>query len=480
MSQSLYEATWESLQNYRVPGWFENAKLGVFIHWGVYCVPAFDNEWYSRNMYQKGSRAYEHHRATFGDQTVFGYKDFIPKLTGSRFDAGEWIRLFKQAGARYVVPVAQHHDGFAMYPTAYSTWNAFNMGPKRDVIGELQREAAVQGLTFGVSNHHAENWWFFDGGREFASDVQDPNNRGLYGVAAPSPSAHGFESPEWNSKDWTPRPTREFLNDWYARCIELVERYQPRVFYFDWWIQQEVFEPYRRKFAAEYYNRVGSDAVLTYKHDSYPAGTAVFDIERGKLADIRVPHWQTDTSLGYKSWCHIEDEEYRTPESLIHLLADIVSKNGNLLINVGPKADGTLPDESAGLLRELGAWLAVNGAAIYDTQHWERFGEGDTPQVEGYMSERGDKPFTATDIRFTVRGDALYAICLGWPGEETVIRSLKRGSALTGERLEKIEMLGAPGTLAWSQDEQGLHIRTPDARPPCEHAYVYKLTLKRP
>jgi alpha-L-fucosidase len=474
MSQSLFEPTWESLKRYQVPQWYENAKLGVFVHWGIYSVPAFDNEWYSRNMYQPGSVAFEHHRKTWGDQTVFGYKDFIPHFTGKHFDAEAWLTLFRRAGARYLVPVAEHHDGFAMYDSALNGWNAARMGPRRDVLGELKQAADAHGLKFGLSNHHAENWWFFDGGRRFPSDVQDPRNAGLYGPAVQSPNAFKFPSPEWDRTDWQPRPSAEYLDDWLARCREQVEKFEPKLFYFDWWIEQQVFEPYLREFTAYYYNRV-PDGVLTYKRSTFPEGTAVYDVERGKLGGIRAMHWQTDTSLSYKSWCHIEDDEFKKPVTLIHDLADIVSKNGNLLINVGPRADGTIPDEAQYLLGELGSWLDCNGEAIYDTRVWERFGEGDTAQAAGDFRERDYQPYTPQDIRFTVKDGALYAIMLGWPGTTALVRSLTP-EVLPAGRIEQVQMLGSGAPLNWSQDESGLTVEMP-VLPPCDYAYTLKISL---
>lgn len=474
MSPSLFEPTWESLKRYQVPGWYENAKLGVFVHWGIYSVPAFDNEWYSRNMYQPGSVAFEHHRKTWGDQTIFGYKDFIPHFTGAHFDADAWLSLFKRAGARYLVPVAEHHDGFAMYDSALNGWNAARMGPRRDVLGELKQAADAHGLNLGVSNHHAENWWFFDGGRRFPSDVQDDRNAGLYGPAVQSPNAAKFPSPAWDSTDWQPEPSAEYLDDWLARCREQVEKFEPKLFYFDWWIEQQVFEPYLREFAAYYYNRV-PDGVLTYKRGAFPEGTAVYDVERGKLGSIRHMHWQTDTSLSYKSWCHIEDDEFKQPVTLIHDLADIVSKNGNLLINVGPRADGTIPDEAQHLLNELGTWLDRNGEAIYDTRVWERFGEGDTAQAAGDFREREYQPYTARDIRFTVKDSALYAIMLGWPGAQALVRSLTP-DVLPAGGIKRVQMLGSGAPLNWSQDERGLTVEMPLV-PPCDYAYTLKVSL---
>ncbi len=470
-----FEPTWESLAQYSVPQWFQDAKLGIFIHWGVYSVPAFANEWYPRHMYQQGSREFEHHRTTWGDQKHFGYKDFIPKFKAEHFDADAWIDVFKQSGARYVVPVAEHHDGFAMYDTALSDWNAAKMGPKRDIVGALAAAARQQGLMFGVSNHRAEHWWFMDGGRKFSSDVQDPRYQDFYAPAVEASPAASHTSEQWASKDWRPRPNAKFLDDWLARCCELVDKYQPQVFWFDWWIEQAVFEPYLQKFAAYYYNHV-VDPVLQYKLEAFPVGTALLDVERGKLSDIRKDYWQTDTSVSYKSWCYIKDDHFKTATTLVHDLVDIVSKNGNLLLNVGPKPDGTIPTEASNLLLGVGEWLNVNGEAIYGTHHWKTFGEGMT-RVSGHLHEQDDQPFNAQDIRFTSKARALYAICLGWPGQSAVIQSLGSGSSLKAEQIGSIHMLGSSEALTWTQREDGLHVTTPSQRP-CDHAYTFKITLK--
>ena len=464
---TTYAPTWESLRQYRIPDWFRDAKFGIFIHWGIYSVPAVFDEWYPRRMYQKDTAVYEYHRDTYGEN--FGYKDFIPQFRAEKFDPAEWTALFKEAGARYIVPVAEHHDGFPMYATQLTRWNAGAMGPQRDVIGELGKAIRAAKLTFGLSSHRAEHWWFMNGGREFPSDVQDPEFADFYGPAMPSPKAG---SSAWESNDWTPPPGKVFLDDWLKRCCELVDRFQPKLIYFDWWIHQKIFKPYLLKFAAYYYNHV-PDGVINYKLDAFEKGTAVFDIERGYEIQIQVEPWQTCTSVSKNSWGYINHHVYKEPAAIIHHLVDIVSKNGCMLLNVGPTPDGTIPEEEQNILREIGQWLAVNGEAIYGTRPWRAFGEGPTMIPAGQFSDN-DVTFTGQDIRFTSKGDRLFAITLGDPGVVVVVRSLAR------EKINMVKMIGDIKSLSWSQDESGLRIKVPKDGTR-RHAWVFEITTgKRP
>lgn len=472
-----FEPTWESLSQFTVPRWYEDAKFGIFIHWGIFSVPAFDNEWYSRNMYLQGSRAYEHHRATWGDQTRFGYKDFLPLFTAEQFDADAWVALFKRAGARYVIPVAEHHDGFAMYDSALSRWTAAQMGPKRDTLGELAAATRRAGLTFGLSNHRAEHWWFMNGGKQFPSDVQDPAYADFYAPAQPSPV--NWDEPMWHTRDWQPRPDAAFLEDWLARNIELVDKYQPELVYFDWWIEQHVFEPYLQRFAAHYYNRGvewGKPVAINCKNQAFPEGTVVFDVERGQLSEIRPTFWQSDTAVARNSWCYTTELDYRTAASIIHDLIDIVSKNGALLLNVGPRADGTLPEGDAQILEEIGRWLAVNGEAIYESRPWKIYGEGPTEVISGGFTDAKRAGFTARDVRFTTRGDALYALLLGVPEtQEIVIEALGTGRDLLPAPIQQIELLGAAAPVTWRRDADGLRV-TVNAWNPTSPAAVFKIS----
>lgn len=473
-----FEPTWESLKNYSVPQWYMDAKFGIFIHWGVYSVPAFASEWYPRNMYIQGRPEFEHHVRTYGPQSKFGYKDFIPQFKAEKFDAERWVQLFKDAGAKYVVPVAEHHDGFAMYDCSFSDWTAAKMGPKRDIVGELAAATRKQGLVFGVSSHRAEHWWFFDGGRKFDSDVQDPQYDGLYGPAQmASPVSH---SDAWRSKDWTPQPDTKFLEDWLARTCELVDKYQPQLIYFDWWIEQVVFEPYLQRFAAYYYKRAAEwqkGVAINHKFDAFPEGVAVFDIERGQLKDIRPFFWQTDTAISKNSWGYIKEQDYKTAGDIIGDLVDIVSKNGSLLLNVGPRPDGIIPEPEEQVLLDIGRWLSVNGEAIYGTRPWRVFGEGPTEVSGGAFKDTKRATFTSQDIRFTTKGNTVYAIALAWPDDELLIKSLRAGSPHLSEQISEISLVGFPQTLVWAQDAEGLRIKVP-AQKPCEHAYAFKIVLR--
>lgn len=478
--QLKYEATWQSLGQYSIPEWYQDAKFGIFIHWGLYAVPGFGNEWYPRNMYLQGTPEYEHHLKTYGPHKAFGYKDFIPMFRAEKYDPDAWAELFEKAGAKFVVPVAEHHDGFPMYDSQLTKWTAAKMGPRRDLVGDLARAVREKGLVFGVSSHRAEHWFFMNGGREFDSDVNDPRYADFYGPAAASENSKNGFGGDWKSHDWTPRPDAQYLDDWLARCSEIVDRYQPQLFWFDWWIEQIVFQPYVQKFAAYYYNRGeewGKGVAINYKYTTFAEGTAVLDIERGQLNAIRPEFWQNDTSISKNSWGYIEGQDYKTAESLIGDLVDVVSKNGALLLNIGPRPDGTIPEPEQEILLEIGRWLAQNGEAIYGTRPWSVYGEGPTEVPEGYFMDTNRQAFTSQDIRFTRKGNAVYAIVMGWPAGELTIRSMGKGSALPAEKILRASLLGAEGSLPWSQSEAGLTVQFPES-PLGQHAYVIKFELK--
>lgn len=476
IARGPYGADWASLSAYAVPAWYAQAKFGIFIHWGVYSVPAFGNEWYSRNMYDPSHREYQHHREVYGDQKDFGYKDFIPLFTAERFDPERWAGLFAEAGARFVVPVAEHHDGFQMYKSDISRFNACEMGPRRDVLGELKAACERRGLILGASSHRAEHWFFMSKGRLIDSDIRDPLVRGdLYWPARPEPDHYDLFS--------QPAPDEEFLNDWLVRTCELIDRYQPKVLYFDWWIQHAAFRPYLKKLAAYYYNRAaqwGTGAVITYKNEAFPFGCAVPDMERGQFADAQPCVWQADTSTALNSWCYTRDNRFRDPAGLVRDLVDVVSKNGCMLLNVGPKADGTVCEEDEAILRAMGRWLRVNGEAVYGAKPFRRYGEGPTKIVEGQFSDGAEKAFTSRDFRFTMAGGALYATALRCSEDGTyLIRTLAQGDASRGLSfngiIDGVSVLGWAEPPRWRVDGQGLHIRT-DFR--SDFPVVFRITLR--
>jgi alpha-L-fucosidase len=468
-----FRPDWQSLEQYEVPGWYKDAKFGIFIHWGVYSVPAFGTEWYPREMYRPESQEFKHHIATYGTQDKFGYKDFIPLFKAERFDPALWARLFKEAGAKYVVPVAEHHDGFAMYDSDLSDWTAAKMGPHRDVIGDLAKAVRAEGLHFGASSHRVEHNFFLGVGRAIPSDINDPKYADFYGPAhqwleansgTPVSNDFTYVSPEWTA-------------DWLARSAEIVNKYHPDIMYFDWWIGQPSVRADLTRFAAFYYNsslQYGDHVgVINYKDFALQEHAAVLDLERGQLGDIRPLTWQTDTSISNKSWGYIKDDTFKSPQFVVHQLVDIVSKNGNLLLNIGPKSDGTIPDEVQQVLRTVGTWLATNGEAIYGTRPWKIYGEGPTKAAVGTFHDTDTANYTASDFRFTAKGDVLYAIELGWPhGGEAVIHSLSRsvGSA----EVKSVDLLGSNASVAFQQRADGLHVHLPD-KAPGEFAYTFRI-----
>ena len=477
IAEGPYQAEWGSLDTYQVPEWYKDAKFGVFIHWGVYSVPAFGSEWYPRQMYLEGSAENKHHVATYGALNKFGYKDFIPMFKAEHYDPDAWAKLFKAAGFKYVVPVFEHHDGFTMYDSGLSDWTAMKMGPHRDLVGDLAKSIRAQGLHLGASSHRIEHDWFLEGGRSDDADVNDPKYAAFYG---PAHTQHGgLGGSESLLDNWT-YVSPQYANDWLARDAEIVEKYHPDIMYFDWWIGQPAVRPYLAKFAAFYYNESLAEkhpvGVINYKTYAMETGSGVLDLERGQLAAIRPLYWQTDTSISNKSWGYIENDTFKTPEFVVHQLADIVSKNGNLLINIGPRSDGTIPDQVQHVLLAIGGWLDVNGEAIYGTRPWRVFGEGPTKVQEGQFHDTDTKPYTAEDFRFTTKGETLYAIELGWPkGGEAIIHTL--GKQVGSERVRSVSLLGSSKKVSFEQETDGLHLKLP-TQPEGSIAYAFKVEFK--
>ena len=455
-----YKADWTSLSHHKVPDWYRNDKLGIFIHWGVYSVPGYGNEWYSRNMYDENSPEFEHHVKTYGAHKDFGYKDFIPMFRAEKFDAEKWISIFRAAGIKYVMPVAEHHDGFAMYETQFNRWNAKEMGPCRDVVAELKTECEKQGLTFCASTHRAEHYFFMNMGRKIDSDVNDDTYRDFYGPAVYSEEFDNSVLGITTENPHTTGASEEWLEDWLVRTCELVDKFRPSVLYFDWWIHNHSFKPYLKKLAAYYYNRAeewGKEVTINYKHQAFLPTVATFDVERGALSGISPVYWQTDTAIGKRSWGYRKDNEYKSARQVICDLVDIVSKNGNLLINIGPKPDGTFTEEETEVLLTMGKWLQVNGEGIYGTTHWKQFGEGKVNAEEGFFKDGDEKQFTNEDFRFTYKNGYLYAFQMR-PSETVRIEALKKKTY--GDFLiEGVELLGSDEKPDFTRTEEYLEIR---------------------
>jgi alpha-L-fucosidase len=425
-----YEPTWESLREYKeVPKWLRDGKFGIYTHWGPYAVHAHGSNttWYSYSLYQKkdDGGARQHFEKTFGKLTpTFGYKDLIPKFTAHKFNADEWAELFAKSGAKFAGPVAEHHDGFAMWDTKFSKWNAAKMGPKRDVVGELEKAIKKRDMKFVTAFHHAANWFFFPVWDK-NYDTGDPANSGLYGQY--------HKSGEMRNQ--------AFLDEWYGKIIEVIDNYSPDFIWFDFALDS-IPEGYVKDFLAYYYNhatRKDKEVVVTYKGNDLVPATGVRDLELGQEPGLTYHEWITDSTVDDRgAWGYANDLVFKSPDRVIDNLVDRVSKNGYLLLNVGPKPDGTIPEEARDLLLEVGKWLKVNGEAIYGTSPWIIAGEG--PTNLGEATEIGfneaDTVYTKKDVRFTVKGDTLYATFLAWPGETAVITTLRTGGYEGGEEKE--------------------------------------------
>ncbi|WP_343517689.1 alpha-L-fucosidase [Sphingomonas sp.] len=495
---------WASLaDHFRSPDWFRDAKLGMWSHWGPQCVPEF-GDWYGRLMYVQGHPTYEHHLRSYGHPSKFGFMEFIPRWRADKWRPEALVAKYKAAGARYIVSMANHHDNLDMFASTHHAWNTMRVGPKRDIVGTWARAARAAGLRFGVSNHgaHAWHWWQtaygydaegpmrgvrYDAFRLRKADGKgkwwqglDPRllytgpsmvaPDGIAGIAAMN-AWHDAHDGQW--LETVPASNPGFAPNWLARQKELVEKYRPDLVYMDNYGLP--LERYGLEAAAHYYNQSVAasgavDVVLTGKKLSAEQRRAITDdVERGFAEGIRAEPWQTCTCIG--QWHYdrplYERKGYKTAKQVIQRLLDVVSKNGNLLLSIPQRGDGSIDDEEEKLLDGMARWMAVNAEAIHGSRPWRRYGEGPARTGDG-MHNENQTAFSARDVRFTTNRGKLYAALMDWPQEPVTMASL------AGAQVQRVTLLGG-GPLDLQQTQGGLRITLP---PPGPDAFVPMLRIE--
>jgi len=463
-----YQRSWQSLKKHQIPQWLLDAKFGIYAHWGVYSVPAYGNEWYAKWMYNRNHAIHAHHVKTYGDPSTFGYKDFVPMFKAERFDPQAWADLIAESGAKFAGIAVVHHDGFGLWDSDVNRWNAGKMGPKRDLYGELvQALRQKPDMKIIATFHHIRTFdWFLPSGekaiaeaRQAGWDLFDPRYADFY----------------WNRFTGS---FDDFIVQWKAKVKEVIDKYAPDVLWFDGGRFQEANAEHHVLEVLSYYlNRAAERHVQvevlnklpsTLKFN-FPEDFGMLTFEEGRHRPVRVPRpWIDDMKISTASWGYIEGQEYRPVDEIIDGLVDRVSRGGGLLLNLSPKADGTIPEAQQQILRQMGRWLRQNGEAIYGTRPWKIHAEGPTEKL---MRRRGRrwlwefKNCDAGDIRFTRKGDTLYAITLGCPTDgRLMIRTLGRQTVVAGG-IRRITLLGSDAPIRWRRGDDGLMIRLPEQLP---------------
>jgi alpha-L-fucosidase len=504
-----FKPTWDSLTQYQVPEWFRDAKFGMWAHWGPQCQPE-RGDWYARGMYQEGSDQYKYHVQKYGHPSKFGFKDVINEWKAENWDPGDLVSLYKSAGAKYFMAMANHHDNFDLYDSKYQSWNSTKLGPKKDLIGGWAKAAKEQGLPFGVTVHGSHPWTWYEVAQR--TDKTGPYAGVPYdGKLTKADGAgkwwNGYDPQElyaqnhalskdslddnsmgvhWDWGNGASVPSKAYCDKFLHRTIELIDKYGPELIYFDdtalplWPVSDAGL-----KIAAHMYN------TSIKKHGKLQAALfgkvlneqqrkcMIWDIERGQSNQIEPLPWQTDTCIG--GWHYdrriFENKGYKSAKSVVHTLVDIVSKNGNLLLNIPVRGDGSIDSEERAVVEGIGAWMQTNNEAIYGTRPWKVFGEGPAIEAAAPINAQGfnegkGKPFGAEDIRFTTKGKTLYAVMLGWPeGNEALIKKLAASDQ--AGKVSQVSLLGND-KLNFQQTAAGLKVQLPQ-QALGKHAFVLKI-----
>ena len=513
-----FEPTWESLSQYEVPEWFRDAKFGIWAHWGPQCEPQA-GDWYARHMYAEGGGQHRSHLEHYGHPSEFGFKDVIHEWKAEKWDPERLVKLYKRVGAHYFFAMANHHDNLDMWDSKYQPWNSVAVGPKKDIIAGWAKAARENGLPFGVSVHAAHAWSWYEvsqgadrngdkAGVPYDGKLTKADGKGTWWEGLdpqdlyeqrhePSP---GFENTgaihgRWNWGGGVSQPDQAYCEKFYNRTMDLINKYDPDLIYFDdtalplWPVSDAGL-----KIASHFYNsnlkrtNDRSEGVLFGKIlDDEQKKALVWDVERGVPPDIVYPAWQTCTCIGgwhYNNW-EYDHNRYKSARTVIHMLADIVSKNGNLLLNIPVRGDGSIDEKEEAILEGIAEWMDVNNEAIFATRPWKTFGEGPASEgaelsAQGFNEGKG-KPFTAEDIRYTTSkdGKTLYAIVMGWPESPVYLKSLGADAPFLKRKIITIELLGSGSTIQWKQNADALVIETTPSAPASEarSAAVYKIGL---
>lgn len=505
-----FQPTWDSLKQYQVPDWFRNAKFGIWAHWGAQCQPEA-GDWYARSMYEEGSGKYNSHLSHYGHPSEFGFKDVIHQWKADKWDPERLVALYKRVGAQYFFAMANHHDNFDNWNSKYQPWNSVALGPQKDLIGGWAKAAKNQGLPFGVSIHAAHAWSWYEvaqGADKSGTKVGIPYDGKLTKADGKGAWWEGFDpqdlyaqnhipSPNFTqsslNKRWSwgngvSQPDQAYCDKFYNRTIDLINQHHPDLIYFDdtalplWPVSDAGL-----KIAAHFYNSNMAqhggklDAVLFGKILTDEQRKAVvWDIERGVPATGLPYAWQTDTCIG--GWHYdrgvYHSDRYKSAKIVVQMLADIVSKNGNLLLNIPVRGDGSIDEKEEKVLEGIAAWMDVNQEAIFGTRPWQTFGEGPASDgapisAQGFNEGKG-KAFTAQDVRYTQKDKVIYAIVMGTPQQAVTFKSLGKSAA----QVERVEQLGSQQSIFWTQNVDGLVIDPSPAPTAPAETIVFKLTTR--